>query len=72
MLAACPTTCTCSVVVADSAALSRSLAIAMARAVSVKPTNPAVLLRLYMNVLPQESVDAGQVARQLGGQARVA
>jgi hypothetical protein len=38
---------------AVSAALRRSLAIAMAKAVSVKLTIPAVLLRWYMVVLPR-------------------
>ncbi len=69
MLAAWPTTSTCSVA-AGSAALKRSLAMAMASAVKVKLTSPG-LLRLYMLVLPQESANSGQEARQLGGHARV-
>lgn len=60
MLAACPTTSTCSVFAAVSAALRRSLTIAMANAVSVKLTSPAVLLRWYMMVLPKSPITPGK------------
>ncbi|CAI8766227.1 exported hypothetical protein [Pseudomonas sp. IT-P12] len=60
ILAACPTTSTCSVSGVVWAALKRSLAIAMAKAVSVKLTSPAVRLRWYMVVLPKSPITPGK------------